>query len=77
MSKAFEEIAKEAAQLSAEQRLNLASVLLEMNEGGSDENVSAIWEEEILARIRAIEDGEVDGVPFEIMLRDAEDRLGS
>ncbi|HEV7472760.1 MAG TPA: addiction module protein [Pyrinomonadaceae bacterium] len=77
MSKAFEEIAREAVQLSREQRLNLASVLLEFNEGESDASVSAEWEEEILARIRAVEEHEIEGVPLEVVLREAEDRLTS
>jgi len=33
MSKAFEEIAREATQLSRKQRLDLASLLLELNDG--------------------------------------------
>jgi uncharacterized protein YdhG (YjbR/CyaY superfamily) len=54
MSKAFEEIAKETSQLSREQRLDLASLLLELNDRTPDANVSAEWEQETLARIRAI-----------------------
>lgn len=56
MSKVFEEIAKEASQLSREQRLNLASLLLELDEGSEDDKVSAMWEQEILARIRALDE---------------------
>ena len=52
MSKAFEEIAQQAAQLSREQRLELATLLLQLNEGSADSEVNAAWEEEILARIQ-------------------------
>ena len=77
MSKAFDEIAREASQLSREQRLNLASMLLELNEDLSEEDVSAVGEEEILARIRAVDENEAEGVPFEAVMRDAESRLTS
>ena len=77
MSKAFDEIAREASQLSREQRLDLASMLLELNEDPSEEDVSAVWEEEILARIRAVDENEAEGVSFEAVMRDAESRLTS
>jgi predicted GTPase len=75
MSKAFEELAREATQLSREQRNDLASLLLELNEGSADAEVSAEWEREILARIKAVDDGEVEGVSFDDVMRDAESRL--
>jgi len=77
MSKAFEEIAKEASQLSREQRFNLASILLELNEDSTDANVSAEWEEEIQARIRAVDEGQTAGRSFEAVMREAEDRFTS
>jgi predicted GTPase len=77
MSKAFEEIAREATQLSRKQRLDLASLLLELNDGAADADVSAEWEQEILARIRAVDEGGAEGVSFEEVMREAEDRLSS
>lgn len=77
MSKAFDEIAREASQLSREQRLDLASMLLELNEDLGEADVSAVWEEEILARIRAVDENEAEGVSFEAVMRNAESRLTS
>ena len=77
MSKAFDEIAREASQLSRKQRLDLASMLLDLNEDLGKADVSAVWEEEILARIRAVDEKEAEGVSFEAVMRDAEDRLTS
>lgn len=77
MSKAFEEIAREATQLSREQRLELASLLLQLNEGSADSEVNAAWEEEILARIQAVDENRIEGVSFETVMRDAKDRLTS
>lgn len=77
MSKAFEEIAKDATQLSREQRLDLANLLLEMNDDVAAAGVSVTWEQEILARIRAVDGGQSEGVSFEDVMRDAEGRLTS
>jgi predicted GTPase len=77
MSKAFEELAKEASQLSREQRLDLASLLLELNDGTPAANVTTEWEQEILARIRAIDENEVEGISFEAVMREAEEHLTS
>lgn len=77
MSKAFEEIAREASQLSREQRLDLASMLLNLNDATPGADASAEWEKEILARIQSIDGDAVEGVSFEAVMREAEDRLTS
>ena len=77
MSKAFEEIVYEATKLSREQRFSLASLLLDLNEGSPDAEVTAAWEGEILARIKAVDDEEAEGVSFEDVMCDAENRLTS
>jgi hypothetical protein len=77
MSKVFEDIAREATQLSRAQQLALAKLLLELNEASADPDVSAVWEQEIMARIQAVDDDEVEGVSFEKVMSDAEDRLTS
>jgi hypothetical protein len=74
MSKAFEEIAREARELSREQQLALARLLLELNE---DPDVMAEWEQEILARIRAVDENQIEGVSFEMVMRDAGPSLRS
>lgn len=77
MSKAFEEIAREAARLSRKQKLDLASLLLETTDDFAEAEVSVTWEQEILARIRAVDEGEAEGVSFEDVIRDAEGHLTS
>jgi len=77
MSKAFDEITQEAIKLPREQRLELASLLLQLNEDSADPEVSAAWEEEIQARIQAVDENQIEGASFETVMRDAEDRLTS
>jgi hypothetical protein len=50
---------------------------LQLNEGSADSEVNASWEEEILARIQAVDENRIEGVSFETVMRDAEDRLTS
>ena len=77
MSKAFDEITREASKLPREQRLELASLLLQLNEDSADPEVSAAWEEEIQARIQAVDENQIEGASFETVTQDAEDRLTS
>jgi hypothetical protein len=75
MSKAFEEIAREATLLSRDQRNRLASLLLDLNEESDDPDLSLMWEKEVLARIQAVDEGEAKGISFDTVMRDAEARL--
>jgi hypothetical protein len=77
MSKVFDEIVREASQLSREQRFHLAGLLLELDEDSRETSTSAEWEQEILARIRAVDEGEVTGISLEKVMHDAEERLTS
>jgi len=64
MSAALEEITEKALQLSPQDKLALANRLLSDQHGDASE-VEAAWDEEILARIDAIDKGTAIGVPFE------------
>jgi hypothetical protein len=85
MSKALEEITKEAIQLSRQQRLALARFLLELDERGpqpgspagvfdysEDLEVESAWEQEILARIQAVDDGTAIGISYEDVMREVQ-----
>lgn len=73
MSTALEEITEKALRLSPQDRLALANRLL--SEGPDDDaEIEAAWEEEILARINAIDNGAAVGVPFEEVIRTVRDR---
>ena len=64
MSAALEEIAEKALQLSPQEKLALANRLLSDQHSDASE-VEAAWDEEILARIEAIDIGTAIGVPLE------------
>ena len=64
MSAALEEITEKALQLSPQDKLALAHRLLSDPHSDVSE-IEAAWDEEILARIEAIDNGTAIGVPFE------------
>lgn len=73
MSAALEEIAEKALQLSPQDKLALANRLLSDQLSDASE-VEAAWEDEILARIEAIDNGTAIGVSFEEVIDAARKR---
>ena len=73
MSAALEEIAEKALQLSPQDKLALANRLLSDQLSDASE-VEAAWDEEIFARIEAIDNGTAIGVPFEEVILAARKR---
>ena len=68
MFAALEEITEKALQLSPQDKLALANRLLSDQLSDASE-VEAAWDEEILARIEAIDNGTAIGIPFEEVIR--------
>jgi len=65
MSRNVSELFREATQLSENERAELAGLLLQSLEGEPDEGVEAAWAEEIERRVRQIDAGEVQTIPWE------------
>lgn len=68
MSMPLEDLTREAIGLPRHQRLSLARMLIELDDPGSDADVEAAWETEIQARIQAVKEGRVEGIPYEEVL---------
>ncbi|MBI4659423.1 MAG: addiction module protein [Verrucomicrobia bacterium] len=77
MSMALEEVTREAIQLPRHQRLALARILMDLDDPGSDADVEAAWDAEIQARVRAVREGRVEGIPYEQVLGGIDQRLKS
>ena len=65
MGRKLNELFREASQLTERERAELAALLLESLEGEPDEDVEAAWVEEIERRVRQIDSGEVQTIPWE------------
>ena len=74
MSAALEEITEKALRLSRREKLALANRLLNDDEAINPSEIEAAWEEEILARIQAIDNGTAIGIPYEEVVRAARKR---
>ena len=59
------ELLREASELSEADRAELAGRLLETLHGEPDEDVEAAWAEEIERRVRQMDSGEVETIPWE------------
>jgi len=68
MSTALERVTREAVELPRHQRLALARFLIEMNDSAADEDVQQTWDAEISERVRAVQEGRTDGIPYEEVL---------
>ncbi len=75
MSMPLEAVAREAIALPRHQRLSLARLLIELDDPGSEADVEAAWEAEIQARLRAVREGRVQGIPYEEVLTRVDRRL--
>jgi putative addiction module component (TIGR02574 family) len=76
MSAALEDITEQALKLSHQERLALAQRLLSDDDDEESSAIEATWEEEILARIRSIDNGSAVGVPYDQVVRAGRDRRG-
>ena len=77
MSATLEDITEQALRLSRAEKLALANRLLSDEDQGADSiEIEAIWEEEILARIEAIDNGTAVGVPYDEVVRAARNHRG-
>jgi len=71
MTRSVVELFKEASDLEESDRATLAGLLLESLEGEPDPEVEVAWAKEIDRRLRQIDAGEVELVPWE----DVKERL--
>jgi putative addiction module component (TIGR02574 family) len=76
MNTALEAITKQAIDLPRHQRLALARFLIEMDNPAADEDVQEAWDAEISERVRAVQDGRTEGIPYDQVLARVDQRLG-
>lgn len=65
MATSIEEITKEVVDLPRHQRLALVRLLLDLDQPGAGDEIEQVWDEEIRARVKAIDEGRATGIPYE------------
>ncbi len=73
----IEELTKEAVSLPKEQRLALARALLDLESSGTVSESEQSWDDEIRARIKAVDEGCVASVPYDDLRREMNSRYGA
>jgi putative addiction module component (TIGR02574 family) len=65
MATSIEEITKEIVGLPRHQRLALVKLLLDLDRSHADPGTEAVWDDEIRARVKAVDEGRAVGIPYE------------
>ena len=65
MAASIEEITKEVVGLPRHQRLALLKLLLDLDRSHADPGMESAWDEEIRARVEAVDEGRAVGIPYE------------
>ena len=75
MPKTLETITHDVLELPRSDRLALAQIIFDHDQGPADPNVEAAWDEEIRARLEAYREGRLACIPHEQVMADIEARL--
>ena len=75
MATSIEEITKEVVELPRHQRLALIRLLLDLDQPGTSEEVDRAWDEEIRARVKAVDEGRAVGIPYDQVKKEMADRF--
>ena len=75
MATNIEEITKEIVELPRHQRLALVRLLLDLDQPGTTGEIDSAWDEEIRARVKAIDEGGAVGIPYEQIKKEMVERF--
>jgi putative addiction module component (TIGR02574 family) len=76
MATIIEKIAQEAAELTKQERLTLVRLLLDFDQPDNSAEIANAWESEIRARVAAVDEGRVSGLPSEQIKKEMTNRFG-
>jgi putative addiction module component (TIGR02574 family) len=77
MAANIEEITKEVVELPRHQRLALIRLLLDLDRSGTSDDVESAWDEEIRARVKAVDEGRAVGIAYEQVKKEMAGRFPS
>jgi putative addiction module component (TIGR02574 family) len=77
MAKTLERIAQEVATMTRQERLTLVRLLLDLDQPLNGDEIARAWDSEIRARVKAVDEGRVSGIPYDQIKKEIADRLGS
>ncbi|WP_304511807.1 addiction module protein [Desulfobacula sp.] len=72
MQQNFEEITKGLIRLPKRERLEIVRFLLFLDSRSLDTDIESAWEEEIMDRVRAVDEGKATGIDYNKAIKEIE-----
>jgi len=63
--------------MTRQERLTLVRLLLDLDQPAKGGEIADAWDSEIRARVEAVNEGRVSGIPYDQIKKEIGDRLGS
>jgi putative addiction module component (TIGR02574 family) len=77
MATPIEKITQEVVELSRRERLTLMRILLDLDQPPKGDAIEQAWDQEIRARVKAVDEGRVSGIPYDQIKQEMTSRFGS
>lgn len=77
MATPIEKITQEVVELSRPERLTLLRLLLDLDQPSKGAEIDRAWDQEINARVKAVDEGRTLGIPHGEIKQEMNDRFGS
>ena len=77
MATTMEKIAREAAAMTRQERLTLVRLLLDLDQPAESDAIANVWDQEIRARVKAVDDGRTVGIAYDQIKKEMTERFGA
>jgi len=77
MATSIEKITQEVSELSRLERLALMRVLLDLDQPSKGEEIEHAWDQEIRARVKAVDEGRESGIPYDQIKLEMQNRFAA
>ena len=75
MATPVEKITQEVVELSRHERLILMRLLLDLDQPPKGEEIEKAWDQEIRARVKAVDAGRTSGIPYDQVKQELNSRF--
>ena len=63
--------------MTRQERLALVRLLLDLDQPAKGDEIATAWDKEIRARVKAVDEGRVSGIPYEQIKQELTNRFGT
>ena len=75
MATPIEKITQEVVELSRHERQALMRILLDLDRPTNGEEIERAWDQEIRARVKAVDEGRTSGIPYDQIKQEMSSRF--